>query len=182
MLSAWRGLFIAGALFLGGCVSVVTPPDGVEEPVTVYLYAEAMHKGVVLPRADGSFVEYGYGDWDWYALNKNSWYHVFDTVLWPTQGTLGRRFRRGVPASASFTPLVVPGTRMVALRASLDTQYRRAAGTQHLNAELGMTFVHHEDGYWFLYNCNDAVARWLRELDCEVSWVPIRLGLSVKRR
>ena len=42
-----------------------------------------------------------------------------------------------------------------------------------------MSFVPHEDGYWFLYNCNDVVARWLQELGCSVSWVPIRLDLEV---
>ena len=44
-----------------------------------------------------------------------------------------------------------------------------------------MSFVRHEDGFWFLYNCNDAVADWLRRLGCAVSWVPIRLDLSVVR-
>ena len=43
-----------------------------------------------------------------------------------------------------------------------------------------MSFVESEDGFWFLYNCNDALADWLRELGCSVSFVPVRLGLSLR--
>ena len=50
--------------------------------------------GVVVP--DGQtpqqrYLEYGFGDWDYYALEHNAWYLIFDTVLWSTQGALSRR-------------------------------------------------------------------------------------------
>ena len=95
-------LLLAGAILIfanAGCVSTIEPPSNPRQPVTVFLQSEARHKGLLLPKAEGRFVEYGFGDYDWYALEKDRWYYVFDTVLWPTKGTLGRGSARCGPSS-----------------------------------------------------------------------------------
>lgn len=145
------------------------------------------HRGVVLPRVEGGFVEYGFGDWDWYAENCDRWYHAFDTVLWPTQGTLGRRLtaaRNGDELRARFSwmnlyEIRVDRTKMEALRAELAKTYAKESAREVFNARYGMSFVPCADSYWCLFNCNDAVTVWLRKLGCSVSWVPIRVDLSV---
>ena len=43
-----------------------------------------------------------------------------------------------------------------------------------------MRFVRQDDGSYWAFNCTDQVAVWLRELDCEVSWVLVRLELEVE--
>ncbi|MHC4852972.1 MAG: DUF2459 domain-containing protein [Planctomycetota bacterium] len=173
------------------CVSVVRPPSSPEDPATTYLLMDDRHRGLLLPRAEGGFVEYGFGDWDWYANSHDSWYHVFDTVLWPTQGTLCRRFtsaRNGAELRQQFYwmqlfEIVAARSDMESLRKDLAHTYSSclsARGEVH-NTRYRMSFVRHDDSYWFLHNCNDAVATWLEQLGCSVSWVPIRLDLQVEQ-
>ena len=51
--------------------------------------------------------------------------------------------------------------------------------TRRATARYGMRFVRDESPYWFPYNCNDAIAEWLRDLGCEVSWALVRVGLEL---
>jgi len=172
-----------------GCVSDIRPPTAPADPVATYLLMDDRHRGVLLPRVEGGFVEYGFGDWDWYADNKNSWYHAFDTVLWPTQGALGRRFsaaRDGDDLRREFYwmklyEIVVARSNMEALRAELAQAYAEEATQEVYNPRYRMSFVPNGDGYWLFNNCNDVVATWLEKLGCSVSWVPIRLDLDVQQ-
>ena len=182
LLLATIGLFA-----VAGCTSTIRPPASPEDPVATYLLMDDRHRGVWLPRKEGGFVEYGYGDWDWYAKNHDSWYHVFDTVFWSTQGTLGRRFsssRNGDELRRQFYwmklhEIRVARTDMEALRTELANAFAKGADQQVYNARYRMSFVPSPDGYWLLHNCNDVVANWLAKLGCSVSWVPIRLDLAV---
>ena len=70
-------------------------------------------------------------------------------------------------------------TDMTALRDALESAFAKGVDEQVYNARYRMSFVPSPDGYWFLHNCNDAVARWLEKLGCSVSWVPIRIDLVV---
>jgi hypothetical protein len=181
-------LILAGAaidLGLASCVSTVRPPTDPQRPVTVYLRREALHAALLLPRPAGGIVEYGFGDYDWYALGKDRWYHVFDTLLLPTRGTLARRdlpveglaeLKASYPAS-NLTPIVVGADAAARLEARLDAEYRERQDTEIYNPEYALHFVVHEDGFWLFYNCHDALARWLRELGCSVGWTPVRGGL-----
>ncbi len=187
LLPRWSAWLAVCAL--AGCTSVVRAPPAPGDPVPVFLLLDARHRGLLLPAADGKgLVEYGFGDWDWYALNEDAWYDVFDTVLWPASGALGRR-----PTDAADAPslrarypwmelheFAVEREAMEALRGELEAPFAARAADQHFNPRYGMTFVPADDGFWCLFNCNDAAALWLERLGCEVSWVPLRLGLSVK--
>jgi hypothetical protein len=42
-----------------------------------------------------------------------------------------------------------------------------------------MSFVMHPDRFSLLHNCHDEVVEWLRELDCRVSWAPVRRRLKI---
>jgi hypothetical protein len=172
------------ALAVVGCTSTIRPPPPPDDPATVYYLRDSMHRLLALPDGAGGLTAWSYGDWDWYAHNHDAWYHVFDTVLWPTQATLARRdlpgtgedaLRRSYRA-AIIDALVVSEARMLELRGKLTSEFA-AGGTPHYNPRYATRFVAHDSGYWFPNNCNDAVAGWLRELGCEVSWVPIRLDL-----
>ncbi len=182
LLLATLGLF---AIACG--TSVILPPAAPEDPVTTYLLMDDLHRGLWLPREEGGLVEYGYGDWDWYANNHDSWYHVFDTILWSTQGTLGRRFSSSESGDElrrqfywmQLHEISVARKDMEALRRELADAYAEGVDRQVYNARYRMSFVPSQDGYWFGHNCNDAVADWLTKLGCEVSWVPIRIGLAV---
>jgi hypothetical protein len=177
-----------GLVFWTGCASTVRPPVGAKDPITVRLYSTGRHAGLLLPCSEGRTVEYGYGDWDWYALAKNGWWRAPATVLWPNQGTLGRRYLRGEDLAAmgdtygagSLALIRVPREAAGRLLARLDAEFV-AGGEPHFNRLYDMWFVKHPDRFWFLHDCHDEVTGWLRELGCSVSWAPIRLGLAVEK-
>lgn len=181
-------LSLAIAWVIVGCTSTVKPPRGVGDPAEIYLTYEARHRGLVLPDASGELIEYGYGDRDWYALGKDRWYHAFDTLLWPTGGTLGRHAtgtRTGDELRAHFlgrriVSLRVELVAVVALRDRLEAEFAAGIGDSIWNPDYRMDFVPYPHRFWCFHNCNDAVADWLRELGCEVSWVPVRTDLRVE--
>jgi hypothetical protein len=132
----------------------------------------------------GGYVEYGYGEWNWYALERNSWYHVFSTILWSTTGCLRRRELRDwmvdrEEAGGRLTPLVVNADAAGCLLADLDAMFDAGRDTLVHHHAYDMDFVQVERGYWFWHNCNDATAEWLERLGCEVSAAWIRTALSV---
>ena len=177
---------LATALWCG-CASTVTPPSEPPDPVQVYLLSTGRHAGVLLPCGDGRTVEYGYGDWSWYALGKTDWWRAPATVLWPTQGTLGRRYVLDADLAAmshsygggTLEELHVSRSSADRLLARLDAKFA-AGGEPHFNELFDMSFVKHEAGFWMFHDCHDEVAEWLRELDCSVRWAPIRTGLRVE--
>ncbi|MFH1998741.1 MAG: protein-L-isoaspartate(D-aspartate) O-methyltransferase [Planctomycetota bacterium] len=165
------------------CISTITPPGKVEVPIDVFLLKEARHTGLVLPDGKGGFVEFGYGDWDWFALMHNQWYHVFDTVLWPTQGCLGRRpipcvdghpHRQG----AAMQPVTVEAAGARNLLDLLSHRFEDQITTVHKNELYGFEFVHCDQSFWLFYNCHDSIAEWMEALGCTTTWRPVRLGIE----
>ena len=185
-------LAVVGATLLAvaawcGCASTVTPPADPPDPVVVHLLSTGRHAGVLLPNGDGRTVEYGYGNWSWYALGKTDWWRAPGAVLWPSQGTLGRRYIADADLAAmnrsygggTLEELLVPRASAARLLARLDHEFA-AGGEPHFNQQYDMQFVKHPTDFWILHDCHDEVAEWLEELDCAVGWAPIRTGLRVR--
>jgi hypothetical protein len=172
-----KWLVFSTVVSLAACTSVVTPPENPADPVDVYLIEEGIHTGVALPRGE-EHVEYGYGEWGWYALNHTAWYDVFDTILWPTQGALGRRIVRQIPANAQ--KLRVAKSDAERLLRELDGRYEARRETEIYNETTRMHLVQVDEDFWCCFTCADAAADWLRSLGCSVSWVLIRKGFRVK--
>lgn len=180
---------VAGLLGLGLWTvhpGVVRSPDSVLDPVTVRLISAGRHSGLLLPVGDGRVVEYGYGDWSWYALGKDDWWRAPATVLWPCPGTLGRRYwreadlaamgeTRGFDHIASFAAERLHVRRLLA---HLDADFA-AGGTPHHSDLYGMDFVRYPERFWLAHDCHDETAEWLRELGCFVPPVPIRVRLAL---
>ncbi len=156
------------------------------DPVDVFVIVDAKHHGLIVPDGPRRYVEYGYGEWGWYALGHDSWYHAFPAVLWPTRGTIGRRpvvassgemLRRGF-YWAALHRYSVERERLTALRRELEARF--AAGvTERIQSKLyGFEFVPETNSYWMLWNCTDALAGWLAALGCQVDWVPLRVGFE----
>lgn len=182
LLSA--GMVALFLITLASCSSTIYPPSNPQDPVQVYLLKDAMHVGVVLPDEAERFVEYGFGDWDWYALCRDRWYHVFHTVLWPTQGCIGRTWwgRESVNqamASGQLTSFHAGRVEVDGLLKALEERFSIHASTLVRNPAYDMYFVQDDQGFWFLHNCHDAVAEWMEALGCEVSWTWIRTDLEV---
>jgi len=188
-ISITCALLLLGFFALSGCTSTVRPPlDVGADPVSVWLVRDARHRGLILPSADGHLLEFGYGEYAWYAEMRDAWYRAFPAALWPTTGTLGVR-RLGATrghqlatelSGALLDELVVARVDAESLRQRLLDRFA-AGGDPLWNGVYGFDFVRDQAGYWCLFNCNDAVADWLVALGCRVSWVPIRLDLEVVR-
>src|SRR5262245_8308798 len=74
-------LGLAALASLSSCAATVEAPERVEDPASVFLFAGGRHCGLLLPCADGRIVEYGYGDWGWYALGEDDWWRAPATML-----------------------------------------------------------------------------------------------------
>lgn len=177
-------------LALAACTSTVTPPPDPAAPTTVYLLREAMHTGLVLPPegTGDEYVEFGFGQWSWFALGNDSWYHAFG-ILWPRQGTLGRRTFHAADGTelarrvywAELSPLVVAGARVHALHTRLQHEHDDALANAIAQPAYGWTFIPYDRSYWLAQTCADIAAEWLTELDCAVGWAPIRTGLAIAK-
>ncbi|MCC6671598.1 MAG: DUF2459 domain-containing protein [Planctomycetes bacterium] len=189
-----RGLWIAGLLLAASALvlafwntATVRPPAAPEEPVSVFLIRDALHRGLLFPQPGAGHVEFGFGEWRWYALGQDQWYRAFPTVLWPTPGTLSRRTiaardAAGLRATlhwATFQELRVARAAVERLRDTLEREFHARRVQAISRPEYDMTFVPWPREYWMFHNCCDALAAWLRELGCAVSWVPVTMELEV---
>lgn len=177
--------------WIPGCTSTIHPPPSPSDAVRVFVLSEALHTGLVLPPdgtpAGADYVEFGFGDWNWYALGNDAWYDVFATVLWSTRGGLGRRtfgartepdFLRAAHW-AELAPILVERQHANDLRARLQAEFDRRRADSIWQPRYAFHFVPTDDGYWFGHNCADVVTDWLRDLGCTVGATPIRIGLEV---
>jgi hypothetical protein len=164
----------------------VRPPQRVSEPVTVRLITAGRHSGLLLPVGDGRIVEYGYGEWNWYALDKDDWWRAPAIVLWPSPGTLGRRYLREADLAAKgesygfehVSSFTAESRDVRRLLAHLDADFF-AGGPPHHSDLYDMDFVRYPERFWFAHDCHDETAEWLRELGCFVPPVPIRIALDL---
>ena len=172
-----------------GCTSTVYPPTAVRSPTDVFLIQEELHVGIVLPDGSGTgYVEYGFGDWSWFGAGETGCWSGTAAVLWPTQGAIGRRLwsahdeaaLRHFASFADFDKLTVERDRVDALRSQLHDEWSRGRTSTPDGGNYDRRFlmVHGEQDYWFLNSCADVCAEWVEVLGCEVSWVPIRVGLA----
>jgi hypothetical protein len=158
-----------------GIPTTVVPPRP-EDPATVYLVDYGRTTSLVLTVAENRMVAYAYGDWTYYALRKQGPFESIAALLWPTQGTLGRKEINGPSNVATVRrelgleleeihQFEVERSALARLHAKLDGIYNDQLGTAV--ESYGMTFVHHPKPYTYWSNSNHVTAEWLRELGCE---------------
>jgi len=159
---------------LGIPTTVVPPRPG--DPAAVYLVDYDKTSSLVLTVGENRLVAYAYGDWAYYALRKQGPVETVAALLWPTQGTLGRKeingpsnldtVRRELGAGLEeIHQFDVERPAVARLHAKLDGIYYDHLSTA--TESYGMTFVHHPKPYTYWSNSNHVTAEWLRELGCE---------------
>ena len=172
------GALAAAALFFAGCANTIHPPANPGETRSLYLLDLGRHTRLAFGLPDGGFVEYGYGEWRWYAKLEDQWWRAPAVLFWPTQGTLGRRHWRGTQAEArllgeyaGLNVLELPAAKdkVDALVASLDREFERHSAQLRHNAVYGLDFVPTEESYSLCNNSNHAVKEWLQQAGYSVS-------------
>jgi hypothetical protein len=168
---------LAGLILLSGCENTIRLA---EEPVdirSVYLVDLGRHTRLAFELPDGGLVEYAYGEWRWYAKMEDQWWRAPPVMLWPTQGTLGRREWPAPGAAArlldEYDGLIVlelsaEAQRVDALISELDRDFSQRTGELLRNTSYRLDFVPHHRPYWLFSNSNHAVKRWLQKLGFEV--------------
>lgn len=162
------------AWVLASWTTIITPQAVLSDPVEVFVVDHGRTTSLVVPASNGKLLRYAYGDWDWYALGKHSFWHAVSALLWPTRGALGRGLLDGpatienigpqVPAPEEIHAVRVERARLLAFETRMEAFYGSDREAAVANPEVGLSFVHHPHAYTVFWNSNHAVASWLREL------------------
>jgi hypothetical protein len=168
--------------------ATIIPPTAPLNPVMVHVAGSGIHARLLLPEGD-RWLQYGFGDWDYYARRQQTLLNGLLALLWPTPGALGwgeiaslDRFRTGFEAAGGqLLSFEVPIAQVNQLQQSLHTRFQRqmAAG-QVDNPVNNLSLVKDDQTYSVLHNSNHELAEWLESLDCQVEslgfWITFRLA------
>ena len=182
-------LAVLGLLVMGsGCTSYIAPPAAGQRWASVYLADYGKHTSVLFID-QGKLTEYAFGDFNWFALNKNSPVDGIIALLFSPGSGLGRRQMEIPAADANMAQYIrarrvigffAPGDRVEAVAKGLDEQFRSHLDTVHYNPRIGLWFVRVGERYWLFHNCNHVTARWLREMGCRVSGLTVTSDFRVR--
>ena len=180
LIAGWA-LFVAA-----GCSNTIVPPVNLQDPTSVYLIDYGRHSGLVLPHPGETkifpnadpprYVEYAFGEWQWFALGREGPIDAIRALLVPSRGALGVRAVEGSPREhdqpgwfyVEAIPILVERKTAYDLSKSLAGMWHEQHEEMVFNETNGLSFVPIEKRYSFFRNCNPVLAGWLKELDCEV--------------
>lgn len=168
-------LVVVGFILLNTPTFII-PPTAPAAPVTVYVVDYGYHSRLVLPDGKGKLMQYAYGDWRYFALDRQNLGNGIAALLYPTQGAIGRRqfnnlaeFQRQLERDRDtllgFEVAEVKAARLLKL---LDRSFRQNLPMQVKNPRNHLTFVPDDQDYIMFHNSNHELVTWLKNLDCRV--------------
>ncbi len=176
LISGWLPLLIVSFL-LSGCAWRVIPPAAVRDPAPVILTDYGRHTRLALPMDELQMVEYGFGEWNFYALRKTGPVSSLRALSGFGQPTLARQRLPRFDDEDAFR-LAVGGRRSVLffaekeyvheLRELLEATWQMNMEADRHHAWNGLEFVRYEGTYHLFRNSNHRSARWLEALGFEV--------------
>ncbi|MCA9279052.1 MAG: hypothetical protein H6815_13825 [Phycisphaeraceae bacterium] len=170
------------------------PPVHVADPTTVYLVDYGDTSRLWLPKDDNNaFVEWGYGDWRWYAKDQQSYLYGSIVFFWPTPGTLARREHDFGPLGAdgnmlweldgyatTIHEIDVERSDASELLVELESRFDRQRDSEIYNLNRRMYFVKDASSYWLGHQSSSVMAGWLRKLGCRVSGFAVVADFRVR--
>jgi hypothetical protein len=191
MLLRRVNFWLVGMIALvSGCATRVVPPSNPANPVAVYVTDYGRHSSILLPMGDGHLMEYSYGDWDFYALNKYKWY-AGPTKLFLSDGSgLGRRILAHPGDDEALQKMInskrllrveIEQSKVRDLLAELDQRYCAKIETMVYNNYGHSYFVKDESHYWLFHTCNAMTQQWLEKLGCKVSGLAVISNFELDR-
>ena len=174
----------------GGCATKVVPPANPANPVTVYVTDFGRHSTILLPMGDGHLMEYAYGDWDYFALNKYRWYIGATALVASDASGLGRRVVAHPGSDEALKKMLNPKrllsvqvehSKVMALLNELDQRYSANIETMVYNDYTKSYFVKDVSHYWLFHTCNAMTAQWLEKLGCRVNGLAVVSNFQVDR-
>src|SRR3989440_1395201 len=143
-------LVLSVVALVGGCATRVVPPANPANPVAVYITDYGRHSSILLPMGDGHLMEYSYGDWEYYALNKYKWYIGATKLILSDCSGLGRRILphpgddealQKYINSKRLLRIEIEQSRVLELLAELDRRYNERVDTMVFNNYSHAYFV-----------------------------------------
>ena len=169
------------------------PTNGPCEMVYLFQYSTWGHHSLGFYR-NGQLIEFTYGDWALFALDKRDLKTAVINMAFPTLGALGRKaipWSPDEPAISRFTdcidlvPFPADAHLVETLYSRLNSEFDGAIADQVYHEADELYFVPYHIPYSLLNNCNHELAKWLVELGGKVSgrvfWNPDFIqGMSPK--
>ena len=170
-------LLLVAGLGLGGCQHVIKPPVALSDPVGAFVVDYGSHASLALPEEDSSLIEWSWGDWNWYALERTGAIEGLQALFASPRSTLSRRELAPAEDAEELATRVgaekvlalnVERERVRALQRQLEARWlrRREHAVRHRS---GRIFVPEDARYSLSNNSVHELARWLRALGAEVS-------------
>jgi hypothetical protein len=177
-------------LGLAGCAWRVVPPAKVTEPVPVFITEYGRHTRLALPNDSTAFVEYGFGEWNFYGLERQGWLSALRAISGLGEGALSRRelaFTRNqvdflqAAGGARSARLWVERSLADHLRQELEARWRANSATVVIRQEDLIPVSRDPAPYHLLGNSNHEVANWLARLGCRVHGQPITSNFEITK-
>ena len=58
------------------CTATLQLKPEPQDPVEFFLSDQGRHSSLLLPSSTGEWIEFTYGEWEWFAKNNDHWYRV----------------------------------------------------------------------------------------------------------
>lgn len=183
---------LLGLIFLvvPGCAWTVQPPAVVKDPVPVWISEYGRHCRVAVPSGQSTFIEYGFGEWNFYGREKRDFCSTLRAGGGFGTGAFSRRELVPGP-DGTVGPAQTGGTRSESvsveralaesLRAKLDARWQANQQTVRRREIDGVVVSRDPARYHVFRNSNHATAEWLQELGCEVRGFPLFSNFRVER-
>jgi len=183
-------LLLLAGVGLAGCQHVITPPAAVSDPVRVFVIDYGRHASLALPEDDSSLLEWSWGDWNWYALERTGAVEGLQALFASPRSTLSRR--ELLPANderelaarvgaEEVLALKVERERVRALQRRLEARWRRRRG-EAVTHPSGRVFVPDDVRYSLSNNSVRELARWLEALGAEVTGLAVTANFKLRER
>jgi hypothetical protein len=163
-------------LVVPGCAWRVVPPE-VANGVPVVLSQYTWHTRLALPDRTAAFYEYGFGEWNFYGLEKEGFFSGVRAITGLGKGAISRRklpytlseseYARAAGSHRSAYLYVERG-RAEGLRGELERRWQ-SASSRVMRARDGIPVSRDPAPYHLFANSNHVVANWLRRLECRVT-------------
>lgn len=178
--------FVVSALvaaLLSGCAWKIIPPEKVSQPVIVHVTEYGRHTRLAMPKADEpGFWEYGFGEWNYYGLERRGLWDAIRAMTGLGQGAFSRRalpsradgsFDLRAARGTRSAKIAVEASRVSALRQKLEDRWRRNVSHVVIRKWDSVPVSRDFESYHVFNNSNMATARWLKHLGCEIRGLPI---------
>lgn len=182
-------LLLLAGFGLGACQYVIEPPARVSDPVEVFVIDYGRHASLALPKEDSGLIEWSWGDWKWFALERTGPIEGLQALFASRRSTLSRR---ELPPAEHADPLAARVGAEEVL--ALNVERERARELQrHLQARWlrrreeavthpsGRVFVPDDARYSLSNNSVHELARWLEALGANVSGAGVTANFKLRK-